>query len=234
MWNSTGRSGYGESTIQGNYDSWDGLSRNGRQYKNEATTETRDLSGADYWHLRKQNRPTEEIPAHLHMLKNGKANIDAYAEVEKPKKKPSITIQDRILPQARRVQRLTEQLKELVDVYKAGNMDIEEYSILLSVISAKRSRAEKLLAKAKSVRAPFEMEDEEPISLGKTHVKSEKSFKTSKGIATEGNRFKDVKKPTSSDNRFTLSKVADWINNHQFTYFVVCSTIALTAAKLIF
>lgn len=231
MWNSTGRSGYGESTIQGNYDSWDGLSRNGRQYKNEATMETRDLSGADYWHLRKQNRPAEEIPAHLHMLKNGKANINAYAEVEKPKKKPPISIQDKILPQARRVQRLTEQLKELVDVYKAGNIDIEEYSMLLSVVAAKRSRAETLLAKAKSVRAPFEIEDEEAISLGKTHVKSEKSSKTSKGTAAEGNRFKEGKNPTNS---FSLSKVADWINNHQFTYFVVCSTIALTAAKLIF
>ena len=76
MWNSTGRSGYGESTIKGTYDSWNGLSRNGRQYKNEATMETRDLSGADYWHLRKQNRPTEEIPASLHMIGN-KANINA-------------------------------------------------------------------------------------------------------------------------------------------------------------
>ena len=234
MWNSTGRSGYGESTIQGNYDSWDSLSRNGRQYKNEATMETRDLSGADYWHLRKQNRPTEEIPAHLHMLKNGKANINAYAEVEKPKKKPPISIQDKILPQARRVQRLTEQLKELVDVYKAGNIDIDEYSLLLSVVSAKRERSLQLLAKAKSVRAPFEIEDKEAISLGKTHVKSEKSFKTSKRIATEGNRFKVTKKPYISDNRIKLSKVADWINNHQFTYFVVCSTIALTAAKLLF
>ena len=230
MWNSTGRSGYGESTIQGNYDSWGGLSRNGRQYKNEATMETRDLSGADYWHLRKQNRPTEEIPASLHMIGN-KANINAYAEDAKPKKKSSVSIQDKILPQARRVQRLTEQLKELVDVYKAGNMDIEEYSILLSIVSAKRDRAVKLLSKAKSVRAPFEIEDEEAISLGKTHVKSEKSFKTSKRIAIEGNRFKDTKKPSNS---LSLSKVADWINNHQFTYFVVCSTIALTAAKLVF
>lgn len=230
MWNSTGRSGYGESTIQGNYDSWDGLSRNGRQYKNEATMETRDLSGADYWHLRKQNRPTEEIPARLHMI-GDKANLDAYAEPEKPKKKTSVSIQDRILPQARRVNKLTEQMRELVLEYQKGNIDIDEYSMLLSVLANKRSRAEILLAKAKSVRAPFEIEQEEAISLGKTHVKSEKSFKTSKHIATDGNRFKEGKKPTNS---LSLSKVADWINNHQFTYFVVCSTIALTAAKLVF
>lgn len=170
-----------------------------------------------------------------HFNPNGSAAIHNYSDEalvkDKPKKKSSLTIQQKILPQASRVERLTEQLKELVQEYQKGNIDIDEYSMLLSVISSKRAKAEILLAKAKSVRAPFEIEEEEAISLGKTHVKSEKSFKTSKRIATEGNRFKGTKKPSNS---LTLSKVADWINNHQFTYFVVCSTIALTAAKLIF
>lgn len=167
--------------------------------------------------------------------KQGRARVGAFSdeaiEARKPKKKSSLTIQQKILPQASRVQRLTEQMKELVSEYKAGNIDIDEYSMLLSVLANKRSRAEILLAKAKSVRAPFEIEDQEAISLGKTQVKIEKSFKTSKGIATEGNRFKSAKK---TSNSLSLSKVADWINNHQFTYFVFCSTIALTAAKLIF
>lgn len=233
MWNSTGRSGYGESTIQGNYDSWDGLSRNGRQYKNEATMETRDLSGADYWHLRKQNRPAEEIPAHLHMLKNGKANINAYAEVEKPKKKPPISIQDKILPQARRVQRLTEQLKELVDVYKAGNIDIEEYSMLLSVVAAKRSRAETLLAKAKSVRAPFEIEDEEAVSLGKTHVKSEKSFKASKRSRVDTACLLSPKKPKKGDSDF-LSKTLTFLAKNDWAVFIGSSTILAIVGKIIF
>lgn len=167
--------------------------------------------------------------------KQGRARLRAFSDeaikARKPKKKSSLTIQQKILPQASRVERLTEQMRELVKEYKAGNIDIDEYSMLLSVISAKRSRTEQLLEKAKSVRAPFEMEDEEPISLGKTRVKSEKSFKTSKRTDTEGSRFKEAKKPSNS---LSLSKVADWINNHQFTYFVVCSTIALTAAKLVF
>ena len=166
----------------------------------------------------------------LHFNRDGSANTDLYAD-EPKQKKPSIHIRDRILPQQKRVQTLTQQMRDLVAEYKTGNMDIEEYSMLLSVISSKRSRAEQLLAKAKSVRAPFEMEEEETVSLGKTHVKSEKSSKTSKRTAIEGNRFKDVKK---TSNSLSLSKVADWINNHQFTYFVVCSTIALTAAKLVF
>lgn len=167
--------------------------------------------------------------------KNGRARVEAFSDeaVESLKKKPkkAISIADKILPQRKRVLTLTQQMVDLVQEYKSGKMTIEEYTLLLSVVSARRARAEILLAKAKSVRAPFEIEDEEAISLGKTHVKSEKSFKTSKGSATEGNRFKAAKKPINS---FNLSKVADWINNHQFTYFVVCSTIALTAAKLIF
>ena len=177
-----------------------------------------------------------------HFNPNGTAAIHNYSDealaTDKPKKKSSLTIRQKILPQASRVERLTEQLKELVNEYQKGNIDIDEYSMLLSVISSKRDRAIFLLNKAKSVRAPFEIEDEDDVSLGKTHVKSEKSFKTSKGTATAGNRFKDVCFPTENpkkpSNSFSLLKVADFINNHQFTYFVVCSTIALTALKLIF
>lgn len=176
---------------------------------------------------------SREVP---HMV-NGKANLDKYGD-NTEKKKPSIHIRDRILPQQKRVTTLTNQMKELVQEYQKGNIDIDEYSLLLSVVSAKRDRAVKLLSKAKSVRAPFEIEDEEAISLGKTHVKREKSSKTSKRIATEGNRFEEdcfpTENPKKPSNSLSLSKVADWINNHQFTYFVVCSTIALTAAKLIF
>ena len=173
---------------------------------------------------------------------NGGNRIGAFTDeaVECLKKKPKkiIPIADKILPQRKRVITLTQQMVDLVQEYKSGKMTIEEYTLLLSVVSARRTRAEILLAKAKSVRAPFEIEDEEAISLGKTHVKSEKSFKTSKGTATERNRFKEgcfpTENPKKSSNSFSLSKVADWINNHQFTYFVVCSTIALTAAKLVF
>lgn len=170
--------------------------------------------------------------------RNGKPNFQGFSdeaiEARKPKKKSSVRIQDRILPQQKRVTTLTNQMKELVQEYQKGNIDIDEYSLLLSVVSAKRDKAIKLLSKAKSVRTPFEIEDEEGIYLGKTHVKNEKNFKTSKGSACSASAFKEAKKPTIFCDRPKLSKVADWINNHQFTYFVVCSTIALTAAKLIF
>lgn len=171
MWTSKGRSGYGDSTLGGDYDSWDGISPNGRQYKNEATMETRDLSGADYWHLRKQNRPTEAIPAELHMLKNGKANINAYAEPEKVVKPASkVSLKDRILPQQKRVSVLTQQMRDLCAEYKQGMHTPEEYTMLLQVLVTKRARAEQLLAKAINVQP--KNQDESRLFYGKKQASS--------------------------------------------------------------
>lgn len=149
MWGSKGRSGYGDSTIGGDYDSWDGISPNGRQYRNEITQETRDLSGADFWHLRKQNRPSEEIPEHLHMLNKNRANIEAYAEKSiEVKPKSSVSIRDKILPQRRRVNTLTDQIIELENAYKSGEMCQAEYTMLRAVLYMKRDRAIELYKKA--------------------------------------------------------------------------------------
>ena len=156
MWQDKGRSGYGDSTIGGDYDSWDGVSSNGRQYKNEATMETRDLSGADYWHLRKQNRPTEEIPLELHML-NGKANIDVYGRLDEPKKTTKVPLKSRILPQSARVDKLRSEAIELEAAFKAGEFTREEYTLLRDVQFKKLRRAEELLKKAIT---PVKTEDE--------------------------------------------------------------------------
>lgn len=169
MWGSKGRSGYGDSTIGGNYDSWDGISPNGRQYKNEATMETRDLSGWDYWHLRKQNRPTEEIPAHLHMLKNGRANIDVYGKLDQPKKQSKIDIRDKILPQEKRLSTLTQQLLDLEQEYKQGKMDIDEYSMYRAIAITRRDRAWILYCKAVGMSPDVaQNEDVSPKVSGQT------------------------------------------------------------------
>lgn len=166
MWTSKGRSGYGDSTIGGDYDSWDGVSRNGRQYKNEATMETRNLSGADYWHLRKQNRPTEPIPAHLHMLNKNRANIDAYTDpVETTKRKTSIPLSDRIVPQKKRLTTLQNQLIELETEYKTTDMSIEEYSTLRDILMVKINRAQVLYKKAVNVRPTHPQESTEQDDL---------------------------------------------------------------------
>lgn len=149
MWALTGRSGYGNSTIGGDYDSWDGISPNGRQYKNEATMETRDLSGADYWHLRKQNRPTEEIPSSLHMLNKDRANIDAYATLDAPVKKTvkKAPLRDRISLADRHFNRIEALSLELDSEWKAGNIDSEEYYELRAKMNVRLDKAWKRLEK---------------------------------------------------------------------------------------
>ena len=75
-WKGKGRSGIGDTNIQGTWDDWDGLSPNGRQYKNTITQETRNLSGADYWHARKANSESQQPPIWL----NGRANVSAFTD----------------------------------------------------------------------------------------------------------------------------------------------------------
>ena len=66
MWTSKGRSGYGDTNLDGTYDDVIlGVSPNGRQYRNEATLEQRDLSGWAYWNIRKQSTPEQEVQRSL-------------------------------------------------------------------------------------------------------------------------------------------------------------------------
>ena len=81
-WTGKGRSGIGDTNIQGTWEDWDGLSPNGRQYKNAITQETRNLSGQEYWNARKADYPSQETE----VWKDGKANIAGFADtVSKPK-----------------------------------------------------------------------------------------------------------------------------------------------------
>lgn len=175
-----------------------------------------------------------------HMI-GDKANISAYSdealEARKPKKSP-IPLKQRILPQAARVEKLTAQMIELCAEYKAGLHTQEEYSLLLSVVAAKRARVEELLAKAISVKAPFEREEEEipnvsevsPREILSKNKRSTLKRKEPKGACVKAHpKTENVK-----HDRKSLSKVVDWINRNSFIYFIGCSTIALTAAKIIF
>lgn len=176
MWQSKGRSGYGDSTLQGDYDDWQGLSRNGRQWKSEATHLTRSLSGHDYWHLRKQIRPTEEIPQDMyavndtvnlcHTLPNGKANLLAYADptpVRKPVSK--VSIEDKILPQKKRLNTLRSQMIELEQSYRNKEMSIEKYSLYRDIIVAKIQRQEVLYKRAASIKPKSAETDEDSAQV---------------------------------------------------------------------
>lgn len=165
MWKGQGRSGYGESSTGGDYDDWSCLSRNGRQWKNPATMLTRDLSGADYWHIRKQMTDSYDVPLEVyaeratvnlaHTFPNGKANLSAYAD-KAPTVKSTVSIKDKILPQFKRLSTLRSQMIDLEREYKTTNMSIEEYSLLRNVVVCKIARAEVLYKRAVSVRPATE------------------------------------------------------------------------------
>lgn len=141
MWKGTGRSGIGDQTIIGEYDDWSGLSMNGRQWKNPTTLETRDLSGADYWHQRKAIEPktTQDIPTYV----NGKPNIAAFAEPIAKSKAPAKTksVLNSILLADRNYERLCG-LSEQLDVeLDQGQIDLESWA-------AARRNIDKRLEKA--------------------------------------------------------------------------------------
>lgn len=86
--------------------------------------------------------------------KNGRARVEAFSDsaIEAlKKKKTSVPLVDRVLPQQRRVRVLTEQLYELEAERKNG-MDLTTYSQLRDVLICKRDRAELLLQKALSAK----------------------------------------------------------------------------------
>jgi hypothetical protein len=96
--------------------------------------------------------------------KNGRARVEAFSDsaIEAlKKKKTSVPLVDRVLPQQRRVHVLTEQLYELEAERKNG-MDIHTYSQLRDILICKRDRAEILLKKALSAKPnrPETYEDE--------------------------------------------------------------------------
>lgn len=99
----------------------------------------------------------------LHFNRDGSANVELYSEeTALAKKKTSIPLADRILPQAKRVRLLTEQLYELEAERKNG-MDVHTYSQLRDILICKRNRAEELLKKAVSIKPT--QPDEDDIDL---------------------------------------------------------------------
>lgn len=93
----------------------------------------------------------------VHFNPDGTACVASYAD---PEPKSKISIADRILPQAKRLTTLRTQMLELEKSYRAGEMNINEYSLLREVIVVKINRAEVLYRKAISVKAPsYDKED---------------------------------------------------------------------------
>lgn len=152
-WKGKGRSGIGDTNIQGTWDDWDGLSPNGRQYKNTITQETRNLSGAEYWHARKANSEEQQPAVWL----SGRANVSAFAD-DKPdrqaKPKPGesvISWQDpldaiqkpkgyKVRPGELYLERLDALELSLFKQYKSGMIKEMEWQAERKAIASRRRR----------------------------------------------------------------------------------------------
>jgi len=167
MWRSTGRSGIGEQYLGEAYEDIDGLTPNGKQWINPLTKETRDLSGANYWHLRKTLNSDEVVKPDVWTV-DGKANIAGFTDEalglnqKKTTAKREIPIAHKIVPQERTLDRLDEQEEQLRKVYKAGEIDEQEMERLLFALDQKRERAWKSRCKALGIPldTPEDSEDE--------------------------------------------------------------------------
>lgn len=84
----------------------------------------------------------------LHFNRDGSANTFLYSEENNEKKTTKVSLKQRILPQASRVDKLRSEAIELEAAFKAGEFSPEEYTLLRSVAFRKLHRAEELLKNA--------------------------------------------------------------------------------------
>lgn len=82
----------------------------------------------------------------VHFNPDGSACVASYGDDKPASNKPSI--QDRIIPQLRTLNKRTAEIIELEAEYKAGNIPIQDYTVLRSVAFQKRDRAIELYKKA--------------------------------------------------------------------------------------
>lgn len=199
MWKGQGRSGIGDQTIIGEYEDWDGLSMNGRQWKSPHTQETRDLSGADYWHQRKALEPkvAEDIPTFVH----GRANVSAFAEsVAKPKapaKKKSVL--DSILLADRNYSRLCGLSEKLDQELDDGSIDLESWAAARRNID---NRLEKAWARVQRERCWDDQPEELPelsFSL-EACTEQRRGFKIDYSVLSADSVFSGLK----DDNLFKI------------------------------
>lgn len=117
--------------------------------------------GHDAWSM----ESPDDRKRRSHTLPNGNANLQSYSDEAiglaiGEKNKPKISIQDKILPQKRRLNTLYLQMQELEDAYKSGEMGIDAYSLYRDIIVAKIQRQEVLYKRASSVK-PRSLETDE-------------------------------------------------------------------------
>src|SRR5690606_11815095 len=160
------RSGVGDSFTGEAYEDIEGLTPNGRQWINPLTKETRNLSGANYWHLRKALNSDEVVKPDV-WTADGKANIAAFSDEalgldqKKTSAKKEIPIAHKIVPQERTLNRLDEQQKELYKAFEEEKISEGEFKNLIYALEVKRSRDCKARCKALGIPEEYSEETEE-------------------------------------------------------------------------
>lgn len=106
----------------------------------------------------------------VHFNADGSACVASYGDPEV--KTAKVSIKDKILPQAKRLTTLREQMIELETSYRAGEMDISEYSLLRDIVVAKIQRQEVLYKRAASVKPKSSETDEDSAQDGLEYTPS--------------------------------------------------------------
>ena len=162
MWTGKGRSGIGDTNIQGTWEDWDGLSPNGRQYKNAITQETRNLTGQEYWNARKADYPSQETD----VWKDGKANIAGFSDtVSKPKTTKKVDAFSSIMLADRNYSRLCG-LSEQLDVeLDQGLIDLESWAAARRNIDNRLTKAWERVLKERPELIEQEQYVDEPLDF---------------------------------------------------------------------
>lgn len=96
----------------------------------------------------------------VHFNADGSACVASYSD---PEPKSKISIADRILPQKRRLDKLNDEIRELEDAYRSGEISLKDYSLLRDVAFSKRDRQEVLYKRAASVKPKSSETDEDGL-----------------------------------------------------------------------
>lgn len=122
-----------------------------------------------------------EIPM---FTQHGKANVDWFSDeqiaLRSAANKPKPSIKDKILPQAKRLSVLRDQMLELETSYRSGEMNITDYTLYRDIIVAKIQRQEVLYKRAASIR-PIRPETYEDEAISYTETFSATSHNNGHG-----------------------------------------------------
>lgn len=166
-WGGKGRSGIGDQYTGGTWEDWEGLAPNGRQYKNQLTQETRDLSGADYWHARKSDNArvlNKALPNHFNP--DGTANLGAYVEEKKGRQRKEEPLEYKLFPQQKAVDKIEALIEDVEKKYMAFELTDEQFHEAMDVLDTRMAKAWLTLCKAKGWTEEPEEEKETTQNTG--------------------------------------------------------------------